>query len=290
MKEDATMGKSGKLKQVLLTNDDGVLAEGLWALAGAFLKREDIEVWIVAPDRERSASGHSISIHHPIEVCERPSGSPRLHVYATSGTPADCVKLALSGLLPQKPAITVSGVNRGPNLGQDVFYSGTVSAALEAALAGVDAIAVSVCAFDRVDYGLAADFAVVITEKVLNGRLNGELRAGSGRPLLLNVNVPAVRREDVAGIAITRLELTRPRDFFRKRQDPFGRCWYWMAGEEYQGDTVSDTDVSAVSRNLISITPLKLDLTDTEAFAELSEMTSDLVFDQLDQLGLGTGE
>ncbi len=288
MKEDATMGKSGKIKQVLLTNDDGVLAEGLWALAGAFLKREDMEVWIVAPDRERSASGHSISIHHPIEVCERPSGSPRLHVYATSGTPADCVKLALSGLLPEQPAITVSGVNRGPNLGQDVFYSGTVSAALEAALAGVDAIAVSVCAFERVDYNLAADFAIVVTEEILEGALNGELRRGNGRPLLLNVNVPAVRREDVAGIAITRLELTRPRDFFRKRQDPFGRCWYWMAGEVYQGDTVSDTDVSAVSRNLISITPLKLDLTDTEAFVELSEITSVLV--RSDKLGVGTGE
>lgn len=275
MREDATMAKSGKIKRVLLTNDDGVLAEGLRTLAGAFLKREDTEVWVVAPDRERSASGHSVSIHHPIEVCERPSGSPRLHVYATSGTPADCVKLALSGLLPEKPAITVSGINRGPNLGHDVFYSGTVSAALEAALGGVDAIAVSVAAFERVEYGFAADFAVMIAEKILEAALNGQVRRAGGRPLLLNVNVPAVRREDVAGVAITRLELTKPRDFFHKRQDPFGRCWYWMAGEVYQGDAISDTDVSAVSRNLISITPLKLDLTDTEAFVELSEITSD---------------
>lgn len=288
MREDATMGKSGEIQRVLLTNDDGVLSEGLWALAGAFLKREDTEVWIVAPDRERSASGHSISIHHPIEVCQRPSGSPRLHVYATSGTPADCVKLALSGLLPEKPAITVSGINRAPNLGQDVFYSGTVSAALEAALGGVAAIAVSVAAFEQVEYGFAADFAVMITEKVLQGALNGEVRRAGSHPLLLNVNVPAVRPEDIAGLAITRLELTKARDFFRKRQDPFGRCWYWMAGEVYQGDALSDTDVSAVSRNLISITPLKLDLTDTEAFVELSEVTRDLM--RHDQLGAGTGE
>lgn len=290
--EDAPRGKSGEIRRVLVTNDDGVLAEGLWALAGAFLKRGGTEVWVVAPDRERSASGHSISIHHPIEVCERPSGTPRLHVYATSGTPADCVKLALSGLLPEKPAITVSGINRGPNLGQDVFYSGTVSAALEAALGGVDAIAVSVAAFEQVEYDFAAHFAVTVAERVLRGALNGEVRRPGGRPILLNINVPAVRPEDVAGVAITRLELTRPRDFFRKRQDPFGRCWYWMAGEAYQGDTVSDTDVSAVSRNLISITPLKLDLTDTEAFVELSEVTRDLLgllgYDHL--RGADTGE
>ena len=272
MREYGTTDRHGSIRSVLLTNDDGVSAEGLGTLVGAFLRLEGTEVWVVAPDRERSASGHSISIHHPVEVSERTSASPRVHVYATSGTPADCVKLALSGLLPEKPALVVSGINRGPNLGRDVFYSGTVSAALEAALSGVDGIAVSITAYERVEYEFAAEFAVTLAERVLKTEDNAG-RLGK-RPRLLNVNVPAVRREDVAGIAITRLELKRPSDFFVKRQDPFGRFWYWMVRETCPDDAVSDTDVYAVSRNLISITPLRLDLTDSGVFAELADLTS----------------
>jgi 5'-nucleotidase len=275
MKEYGTTDRHGSIRSVLLTNDDGVSAEGLGTLVGAFLRLEGTEVWVVAPDRERSASGHSISIHHPVEVSERASASPRVHVYATSGTPADCVKLALSGLLPEKPALVVSGINRGPNLGRDVFYSGTVSAALEAALSGVDGIAVSITAYERVEYEFAAEFAVTLAERVLKTEDNAG-RLGK-RPRLLNVNVPAVRREDVAGIAITRLELKRPSDFFVKRQDPFGRFWYWMVRETCPDYAVSDTDVYAVSRNLISITPLRLDLTDSGVFAELADLTSGLM-------------
>ncbi|HHW17559.1 MAG TPA: 5'/3'-nucleotidase SurE [Firmicutes bacterium] len=246
---------------LLLTNDDGINADGLRALVERALEIDGLEILVVAPDRERSASGHAISIHQPIEVREIDTGERRLRMFAASGTPADCVKLAVDGILEGRPDLLISGVNRGPNLGTDVFYSGTVSAALEGALLGVKSVAVSVGAFENIDYGLAAEFAL---------RLGLEMTRGDGWPNLVNVNVPAVPRELVAGVAITRLGIQSYRDTFKKRFDPKGRCWFWLGGVTVDRDEPDDTDTCAIRRNLISVTPLKVDLTDYTGIEALS--------------------
>jgi 5'-nucleotidase len=245
---------------ILLTNDDGINAEGLRALIDRALAVDGARILVVAPDRERSASGHAISIHQPVEVIEIRSDQ-KIKMFAAGGTPADCVKLAVEGILEETPDLIISGINRGPNLGTDVFYSGTVSAALEGALMGIKSIAVSVGAFENVDYSLAADFAVSFGLKMLSGQ---------DYPFLVNINVPAVPGESVAGIAITRLGIQTYRDVFKKRVDPKGRCWFWLSGSRVEQDEIDDTDVCAIRRNLISVTPLGTDLTDYKGIHQLS--------------------
>lgn len=246
----------------LLTNDDGINADGLWALIGRAIQEDDVEVLVVAPDRERSASGHAISIHHPIEVKQIDARYDRLRIFAATGTPADCVKLAIQGILQEKPDFIISGINRGANLGTDVFYSGTVSAAMEGALLGVKSMAVSVCAFENVDYTCAADFAVRASKVAAND---------PSWPTLVNINVPAVGADDIAGVAITKLGTQVYRDAFKERTDPKGRRWYWLGGVLCESCEPEDTDTWAVKRNMISITPLRTDLTDFEALERLAK-------------------
>lgn len=255
------------LMRFLFTNDDGVNADGLWALIRRAGEIPDLEVVAVAPDRERSASGHAISIHQPIEVREVTSleiGSKDGHVrvYAATGTPADCVKLAIQGLMDSPPDFIISGINRGPNLGTDVFYSGTVSAAMEGALLGVKSMAISVTAFENVDYRVAAEFAV---DQALLAVSDVDW------PRLVNVNVPAVSRESLSGTAITRLGVQTYRDAFTKRTDPKGRDWFWLSGTLIDHEEQSDTDTCAIRRNLISVTPLVTDLTDHSGIGSLSK-------------------
>ncbi len=247
---------------LLLTNDDGVDAPGLRALIHEAYQFEDIETVAVAPDRERSATGHAISIHQPVEVRELHRKGQRLRLYSAGGTPADCVKVAVEGILGRLPDFVISGINRGPNLGQDVFYSGTVSAAMEGAFMGVRAMAVSVTAFEGLDYGPAACFAVDWARRVHEEK---------EWPVLVNVNVPAIPRESIAGVAVTRLGRQRYRDVFTRRTDPRGRTWFWLGGTVLEGDIVDDTDVCAISRNLISVTPLTTDLTDPAGIQSLAE-------------------
>ncbi|HHY75494.1 MAG TPA: 5'/3'-nucleotidase SurE [Firmicutes bacterium] len=247
--------------RLLITNDDGINAPGLWALVERAVKNRDIHVTVVAPDRERSATGHAISIHQPIDLKEVPFDCPRARVFATSGTPADCVKLAVEGIMEEKPDFLISGINRGPNLGTDVFYSGTVSAALEGALLGVKSMAISLAAFENLDYSVAADFAI---EQALCAA-NEE-----AWPILVNVNVPAISKESIAGVAITRLGVLVYKDAINKREDPLGRQWYWISGVVVDNGEVNDTDICAIRRNLISITPLRVDLTDLSGIENLS--------------------
>ncbi len=238
---------------LLLTNDDGVNADGLWALIKEARKAEGVEIVAVAPDRERSASAHAISIHHPIEVCRVPFKDERIRVYSAGGTPADCVKLAVEGILPKRPDFLISGINRGPNLGTDVFYSGTVSAALEGTLLGVKSMAVSLTGFENLQYEAAAEFAV---SKAL-------LAAGDPQwPPLVNVNVPAIPKDDLAGTAVTELGIRIYRDVFQKRVDPKGRTWYWLGGTAQHRDDPRGCDAWAIQHNLISVTPLSVNLTD----------------------------
>ncbi|HHY45469.1 MAG TPA: 5'/3'-nucleotidase SurE [Firmicutes bacterium] len=247
--------------RLLITNDDGVHAPGLWALVERAVKHPEIEVVVIAPDRERSATGHAISIHQPIDLREVPFDSPRAKVYASSGTPADCVKLAIEGVMEEKPDFLISGINRGPNLGTDVFYSGTVSAALEGALLGVKSMAISLTAFENLDYTAAAEFAI---EQALCAAHD------SAWPALVNVNVPAIPRESIAGVAITRLGVQTYKDAIKRREDPRGRHWYWLSGVLVENGEIDDTDTCAVRRNLISITPLRVDLTDVRGIDALS--------------------
>lgn len=248
----------------LFTNDDGVSADGLLALIEKVRSMEGHEALVVAPDRERSACGHGISIHHPIEVREVASGDSRIRVYAASGTPADCVKLAVAALSDSPPDFIISGVNRGPNLGTDVFYSGTVSGAMEGALLGIRSMAVSVAAFENLDYRTAADFAV--EQAVLTC-------SNPSWPLLVNVNVPAVRSESLSGVAITRLGIQMYKDAFTRRTDPKGRDWFWLSGTLADNGAIDDTDGSAIKRNAISITPLLTDLTDRDGISHLGDLS-----------------
>ncbi|MGY4707149.1 5'/3'-nucleotidase SurE [Candidatus Bipolaricaulota sp. J31] len=243
---------------ILLTNDDGYLAPGLLALHEA-LKRLG-EVWVLAPDRNWSAASRTRVFHKPLRVSpvRLPDG---VLVHITNGSPSDCVSLAILGLAPRRPDVVVSGINAGANLGRDVTYSGTVAAAMEAAQAGIPALAISQDLGpeegdeDKApDYQRAARIAAALVERLLADK---PLPPGT----LLNVNVPLSRPK---GIKITRLGTSIWRDYLVKGKDPRGRDYYWLAGEMMPAPPPGeeDTDVWAVFSGYVSITPLQLDLTD----------------------------
>lgn len=235
----------------LLTNDDGIAAEGLRAL-GCKLAGQG-QVVIVAPEKERSAIGHGITMHKPLRVTEIEL-APGLKGFAVNGTPADCVKLALEALLPQPPDVVVSGINRGENLGTDVLYSGTVSGAIEGCINGIPSLAVSLAGEKDPDYSFAAAFTASLCRYIATRGLP----AGT----FLNVNIPNLPPEDIAGVALTRLGQRRYINTIERRVDPRGRAYFWLAGEVKDLDANPDTDIGAVLRKFISITPLHLDLTD----------------------------
>lgn len=251
--------------RILVSNDDGIYARGLRELVEG-LKGLG-EIFVVAPDRERSATGHSITVHRPLRVKKIALPGLEIKSWAVDGTPSDCVKLAVEDLLSQPPDIILSGINQGPNLGTDVLYSGTVSAAVEGVINGFPAIAVSLASFTEHDFTLAA----VFTRRLVSSLFE----TGFSNGILLNVNVPAVERP--RGIEITCLGNRRYINIFEKRVDPRGRTYYWMAGEVLETDENADsTDVHAVKNNYISITPLRLDLTDYPSIGNLQFLLANL--------------
>lgn len=236
--------------QILVTNDDGIYAEGLAALRDAL--QAVGEVTVVAPERPRSASGHAITLHKPLRATavRLPWGGEG---YATSGTPSDCVVLGIHAIMPRCDLV-VSGINLGPNLGEDLTYSGTVSAAMEGAICGKPAIAVSLADYASPDYGPAARFAAVLVRQV----------AAHGLPpgILLNVNVPHLPEEEIQGVAITRQGKRRYEGRVERRLDPRGRPYFWLGGDIIAGfDDGEHSDGEAVQQGKISVTPLQLDLT-----------------------------
>ncbi len=246
--------------RVLLTNDDGIFADGIQELSKAMQKIA--AVYIVAPDRERSAVGHAITMHHPLRADKvKLYHNPNLPAWAVNGTPSDCVKLAVEAILPERPDIIISGINRGANLGTDVLYSGTVSAAVEGVISGLPSIAVSLTAVENPDYTLAAEFAAKLSKIVLKNALP--------QGTLLNVNVPGIPREDICGVVVTRLGITRYNNEFQERVDPRGRSYYWMAGEVIEETSCSDTDLSAIRCNNISVSPIHFDFTNYEVMGTL---------------------
>jgi 5'-nucleotidase len=252
---------------ILLSNDDGVRAPGLQALAAALA---DIgEVIVAAPDRERSAAAHSISLDHPLRV---EAVDP--NVYAIDGTPVDCVYLALHHLVPRKPDLCLSGINNGFNLGSDVFYSGTVGAALEAALRGVPAVALSLERKKPQDFSHAAAFARGLVLDVLT-RGPSAIEPGT----LLNVNVPA---GPVRGLRPTSLGRRNYRDQVSVRQDLRGRNYYWIGGPEEKGDDLAGSDCTAVQDGLVSVTAIGLDLTHRPMLDRMSTWWPGERLDKLD--------
>jgi 5'-nucleotidase len=238
---------------ILLTNDDGILAPGIHAIREELERIGGHEVWAVAPDRERSASGHAITMYRPLFPLKANIPGAKSPCYSVTGTPADSAKLAIEALLPRRPDLVISGINRGANLGTDIFYSGTVAAALEGPILGIPAIASSLDSWESLDYSLAARFTAELAFKVL--------AEGVPAGTLLNVNVPARPAEQIAGVRITRMGERLYKDQWDKRTDPRGRTYYWLAGELMEMDNGPDTDVSAVAAGYISVTPVQLDLT-----------------------------
>jgi 5'-nucleotidase len=246
---------------ILLTNDDGVLSTGLLALRQAM--EEVGEVVVFAPDHNWSAAGHGKTMHKPLRVhdVQLADGTPAL---ASNGGPADCVALAMLGVLSRRPNLVISGINPSANVAQDMTYSGTVAAALEARIAGVSAIAISLAGREGSppDFSCAARFAAVLARRVLDS---------GGNDLLLNVNVPALPCDEIAGVAITRLGRRVYRDVLVERDDPRGQKYYWIGGEPPTGVIEEGTDIAAIAANRISVTPLQLDLTAHHLLDELRD-------------------
>jgi len=248
----------GPAPLILVSNDDGIHSEGVAALANGL--RELGEVVVVAPDRERSAASHSLTLHRPLRVSEIGPGR-----FAVDGTPTDCVNLAVNGILPRRPALVVSGINLGANLGDDVTYSGTVSAAMEGTLLGLPAFAVSLVGRSAYRFEAAAAFSLRLAMWVVNNGLPPDT--------LLNVNVPSV--EDgapIRGFALTRMGRRRYGDAIVEKVDPRGKKYYWIGGEELTFVEEEGTDFHAVSRGLISVTPIHLDLTNYKSFDKLQAL------------------
>jgi 5'-nucleotidase len=242
--------------KILVTNDDGIHAPGIRALAEAL--RKVGRVAVVAPDRERSAVGHALTLHHPLRATRIGPD-----IFSVDGTPTDCVNLGIHDLVSFTPDVVVSGINRGSNLGDDVTYSGTVSAAMEATLMGIPAIAVSLCTDgEGRHYDSAAGFAA---------RLAGEVFSrGLPADTFLNVNIPDLDRSELLPPLITRQGRRRYDGGIVDKVDPRGRKYYWIGSGELTFLDLPGTDYHAVSRGHISITPLHLDLTNYASFETLS--------------------
>jgi len=237
---------------ILVTNDDGINAPGIKALSLALTAIG--KVVVVAPERERSAIGHGITMHKPLRVTEVSWENPINKGLAVNGTPADCVKLALDALLDEPPALVVSGINRGENLGTDVLYSGTVSGALEGCINNRPSLAVSLVGEGELDFTFASSFTARLAQQIV--------KFGLPEDTLLNLNIPHLLESEIKGMVVTRLGRRRYINTISNRMDPRGRAYYWLAGQKEDIDQAPDTDIGALSRGMISLTPLHLDLTD----------------------------
>jgi 5'-nucleotidase len=239
--------------RVLISNDDGIAAPGIHALAREIRKIADVT--IVAPDRQQSAVGHAITMNHPLRVV-RQMVDGDLPGYAVDGTPADAVKLGVRYLMKQRPDLVISGINHGSNTAVNILYSGTVSAATEGTVLGIPSVAVSLTTYDTPDFTYAAKFTARLA-LLINER---GLPAGT----LLNVNVPAVPEDKIAGVRLTRQGQSSWEDTFDVRRDPANREYFWLTGKMVINDVDPLTDQVAVTENFVSVTPIHYELTDEE--------------------------
>ncbi|MDA3862153.1 MAG: 5'/3'-nucleotidase SurE [Melioribacteraceae bacterium] len=237
--------------KILVSNDDGIGSVGINLLVEELRKVGDVVV--IAPATEQSAAGHSITMKNPLRVKEHFVDN-KFFGYAINGTPADCVKIGIKNILEEKPDLVISGINNGSNAAINVIYSGTVSAAREAAIMDVPAMAISVDSHTPKHY----EYAAKLAKKLAKFICEKKLRTGT----LLNVNVPDLPEEEIAGISVTRQGETRWDDFYEERIDPYGEKYYWLTGKMDYQDIENDRDVIALKNGYVSITPVHFDLTD----------------------------
>ncbi|MBA4417890.1 MAG: 5'/3'-nucleotidase SurE [Syntrophus sp. (in: bacteria)] len=231
---------------ILLSNDDGIHSEGLTALRDILKAKHT--VYVIAPERERTCVAHAITLHKPLRIKE-----VEKDVFSTSGTPADCVFLGVKTLLPGKPDFIVSGINRGPNMGQDVNYSGTVAAAKEGAFLGIPSISVSLSAGG----GFFFKDAARVTEEIIDILSQQPLSPA----IFLNINIPDIPRDEMRGFMVTRLGKRIYNDKVIERIDPRGGKYYWIGGDGNRYESIEGTDFSAIEKGYVSVTPLSLDFT-----------------------------
>ena len=247
---------------ILVTNDDGINAPGIRTLISVI---KDIgDVIVVAPDSPQSGMGHAITINSTLHSSRITPKNSEIIEYSCSGTPADCVKLAINELMPRKPDLCVSGINHGSNSSINVIYSGTMSAAIEAGIEGVPAVG-----FSLLDYSWNADFSQSkdLIRKITLNALNNGIPKG----VVLNVNIPAVKKSDIKGVKICRQAKAYWVEEFDKRKNPLGQEYYWLTGKFVTKDQGEDTDEWALKNNYISIVPVEFDLTAHHAIQGLNE-------------------
>jgi len=254
-----------RLPRILLTNDDGIHAEGLRYLRKAVAGLGTVE--IVAPEFPQSAVGHAITLDEPIRVREVLRDGT-FYGHGVVGTPADAVKLAIYSLLPGPPRLVISGINDGANLGINVLYSGTVSAATEAAILGVPAMAVSIARKKDPPFELALPHIEALAGSIL--------KHGLPAGVALNVNIPALPKEKIRGFKLTRQCLCKFRERYEQRQDPRGNVYYCLSGEIVPDEADESTDIRSLMEGYVSVTPLFYDLTAHARTAELANLLEDL--------------
>lgn len=247
--------------RILVSNDDGILARGLGLLADVCSAVG--QVTVVAPDREQSATSHSLTLHRPLRATRRADGA-----FQVDGTPTDCVLLSLGALAPERPDWVMSGVNHGPNMGEDVLYSGTVAAAMEGLAAGIPSIAVSYGSFDLEHL----DSHRVPLERLLRRIVQVKTFP---RDTLLNINLPAIPGEQVQGVKVTHLGSRVFHEEIARMKDPWGREIYWIGGGRATWSGGADSDFRAVQDGYISVTPLHVDLTNYELIEVVRSWTLD---------------
>ena len=251
--------------KILLANDDGIHAPGINALAKRLSSESDYEVYVVAPDRERSATGHSLTLHKPLRVNEVKLEADVKNAWSTTGTPADSVKLAINVLLETPPDLIISGINNGANMGSEILYSGTVAAAMVGTFSGIPSIAVSMVLEGRLaKFEASAEFMARFLKSYDNSLLSSKI--------LVNINIPSIDFEEFEGVAITELGIREYKDWFEHRQDPRGNNYYWLTGHAIKDGEKETSDAYAVHHNKVSITPVSFQMTDKDALEKLMKL------------------
>ncbi|MFZ2323142.1 MAG: 5'/3'-nucleotidase SurE [Ignavibacteriaceae bacterium] len=244
--------------KILVSNDDGIDSAGIYSLAQAL--KEIAEVTVVAPHKEQSAVGHAITMQTPLRVLEYQKNG-KFFGYAVDGTPADCVKIGIRNLMPEPPDLVVSGINHGSNTAINIIYSGTVSAAREAAIMDVPSIAISVTSHTIIDFTFAAKVAKKLSLEISE--------KGLTKGTILNVNVPNLPEDKIAGILLTKQGKSKWDDIYDKRIDPYGRNYYWLTGNLFELDHDLEYDQAAIKKNYVSVSPIHFDLTDYETYKDM---------------------
>lgn len=251
--------------KILVCNDDGIHAAGLRALVDV-LVADGQDVYVVAPDKERSASGHALTLHRPLRVDILPNsffGGVK-GVYAIDGTPADCVKIAINKILKFRPDWVISGINHGPNMGSDVLYSGTVSAAMEGAIYDIKSMALSVSQYKISGFEEHASFVPNLLHRLNQTDFDWPNKT------IFNVNLPVTEKNKVKGFALTSLGARMYKDTYEERLDPRSKFYYWLSGDLLTTDNDPDSDVNKVAEGFISVTPVTFEMTNYNLISKLN--------------------